>query len=409
MKRIGPLVISALLAITLAGCPPAEQENQPASSNVQYIRVLLIENASQMYVSATANPILSVSTDPQQHELAFPPDQPVLVTLNSSGWRLGSLQFGPGILTLWPGTNGTLSVNQSPYRGALRLIPRGDGFDCINVVEVDDYLKGVLARELYPKWQLEAFKAQAVVARTYALYTAHTDGLSRDWDVYSDTRSQVYGGIAGETANSREAVADTAGLVLTYGSGDGKIFPAYFSSDSGGITQSAYDAFGIAPIPPLEEQDMRSYGDESPYRNWGPITISKLELTRRIRLWASRRSPPRAEMNMATVADVELVAVNRFGRPRTFKVTDANGQMYLLAAEELRTAFDTDPLPNNTLPSSFCKVDSNADSIIFYDGHGLGHGVGMSQWFAEDQAERGMDYEQILTAAYPQVKFARAY
>ena len=73
------------------------------------------------------------------------------------------------------------------------------------------------------------------------------------------------------------------------------------------------------------------------------------------------------------------------------------------------TAFDTDPIPGNTLPSSFCKVMSNTDSIVFYEGHGFGHGVGMSQWSAEDQAEHGMGYEEILTTAYPQTKFASAY
>jgi stage II sporulation protein D len=114
---------------------------------------------------------------------------------------------------------------------------------------------------------------------------------------------------------------------------------------------------------------------------------------------------------MALLANVEVASVNSFGRPERFRLTDANGSTYVLAAEEMRSAFNTGAPPGGTLPSSFCKVTCapGSDEVIFYDGHGFGHGVGMSQWSAEQQALHGQTYDQILMSAYPQSKLARAY
>ena len=400
-----------LTAALVCGCPPAEEQNQAPSSGTPFLRVLLVQDASQISLAATGDPVLSVGNDGSRVQLEMPAGEVVPVSILGGQWRMGMQSVGSGALKLSPPPDGLLSIDGTQYHGNVRLIPCDDGahFNCINDVSIDDYLKGVLPRELYPKWEMQTYKAQAVVARTYALYIAHTEGLDRDWDLYSDTRSQVYGGVSAETEKSRAAAAETAGLVLTYGPSDGKIFMAYFSSDSGGVSQSAYDAFGEFNIPPLSARDDHEYGNISPHRNWGPVWITREDLTRRIRAWAARRLPPRAEQNMGLLANVQLAAVNAFGRPTEFRLTDIAGQMYVIRAEELRAAFDTDPIPGSTLPSSFCKVAVNGDYVVFYDGHGYGHGVGMSQWTAEDQAEHGMDYEAILDSAYPQVQFARAY
>jgi stage II sporulation protein D len=401
-----------ILAALLGGCIPPASSVNPTGPNEQIIRVRLLSGVSQVDLAASGRPRLAVDGDPNQRELLFPPGGSVPAIHLNGGWRIGSLQIAAEKLTLWPADGGTLTVNGASYRGDLRLIPVGDGaFDVVNDVQIDDYLKGVLACEMYHDWPIEAYKAQAVVARTYALFQSHTEGLSRYWDVWSDVRSQVYGGMNAETDKSRSAVAETAGLVLAYGSGEGRIFPTFFSSDSGGVTQSAIDAFGGPAIPPLAAHSDPGFDGASPYANWGPIPLAKAELTRRVRLWASRRSPPRPETTMALLANVEVVAINSFGRPARFRLTDVNGATYLLAAEEMRAAFNTDAPSGGTLPSSFCKVTSapGSDEVIFYDGHGFGHGVGMSQWSAQQQALHGQTYDQILMSAYPQAKLARAY
>jgi hypothetical protein len=83
-------------------------------------------------------------------------------------------------------------------------VPTAAGFDVINDVDVDGYLKSVVPKEMLPDWTVEAYKAQAIVARTYALYTAKTSG-GQTWDLFPDTRSQVYGGLASETPKSQQA------------------------------------------------------------------------------------------------------------------------------------------------------------------------------------------------------------
>jgi stage II sporulation protein D len=414
-RFMGVLACSVLLIGS--GCTPEVSPSQAVATANQTIRIRLLPTVAQVAVSATANPLMSFEGDATQRALAFPKDMPILIARDAGGqsasWHIGTAKVPGGVMTFSPGPGGTLSVNQAAYRGSLRFVPIGDqgAFDVINDVQIDDYLKGVLPRELYADWHIEAYKAQAVVARTYALYHSNTDGQNRYWDVWPDERSQMYGGISAESDKSRLAVSATAGLVLTYGDGEGKIFEAYFSSDCGGVTQSAGDAFGGPTIPPLESHPMPNCDHLSPHANWGPIVVSKTELTGRFRAWGSRHTPPRPEANMTGVANVEVAAVNPYGRPKTFKITDANGATYTIAAEEMRAAFNTNAPPGSatTLLSSFCKAKADGDNIVFYDGHGYGHGVGMSQWCAQEQAVGGMTYDQILAAAYPQVKFARGY
>jgi len=407
----GAILFGALLV--LCGCPPTENPSAPSAAKTEIIRVRLVAGASQVSLAATGRPRLSVGDDPAQRELIFPAGASVAAWRSGGLWHIGAAPITGGVLTLTPGDSGVLSVNDVAYRGSLRLVPVGDGslIDVINDVPIDDYLKGVLASELYRPWHIQTYFAQAVVARTYALYQSHTEGLGRYWDMWPDERSQVYGGIPAETDKSRSAAAETAGLVLTYGPGEGTIFETYFSSDCGGVTQSASDAFDGPRIPPLQSHAEPGCDAMSPHANWGPIAISRPELTRRLRLWAVRRSPQRPETDMAEVADVQLAAVNPLGRPTRFRITDAAGATYILAAEEMRTAFNTEPTPGNMLPSSFCKVtvQPDQDQVVFYDGHGLGHGVGMCQWCAEQHATDGWDYVRILMDAYPQAKLARAY
>jgi stage II sporulation protein D len=281
----------------------------------------------------------------------------------------------------------------------------------INDVDVDSYLCSVVSKEMLPGWHEESYKAQAIVARTYAIYEKQTAGADRYWDVFPDTRSQVYGGIPGETAKSRKAVNETAGIVVAAPDANGypRIFKAYFSSCCGGISQSAADAFGETYIPPLTDQDVHAACRASPRFSWGPIVINKTELTQRFINYGKRRDNPLK--NMGPLARIEVQSTNRWGRPIRFLITDTKNNKYSLAGEDFRWAvnFGAPEGSNTTLWSSFVKVISDSDQIRFVDGHGWGHGAGMCQWCAEKRAEDGLRHEDIVLTAFPSATLVRAY
>jgi stage II sporulation protein D len=360
-------------------------------------------------VAANEPPIVSSAATPQGQRLAFPAGVAVPIALSANGWRIGNITYGSGELTVQPAQIGSVSVNGQSYRGQYRLVPVAAGkFDVVNDVNIDDYLKSVVSKELLWNWHEEAYRAQAIVARTYALYEWRMAGTGRHWDLYPDQRSQVYGGLAAETAKSRDAVDFTRGVVVAYGpEGQEKIFKAYFSSCCGGISQSGADAFGEPYIEPLSDQNNGSTCNASPKFNWGPIVIRKDELTRRFRLWGEKKN--RIEKNMAEVSRIDIQAVNRFGRPTRFQVTDARGTKYSWTGEELRWAVNTSAQEGTTLNSSFCKIINAPDAIHFVEGHGWGHGVGMCQWCAQRRALDGMQCEDIVLAAYLRARLVRAY
>jgi stage II sporulation protein D len=135
----------------------------------------------------------------------------------------------------------------------------------VNHLPLQSYLAGVVAGEMPHTWPLEALKAQAVAARSFALATIQK---GKPYDLYSDTRSQVYQGVAGEKPRTTQAVRATAGEIVTYA---GKVATTFYFSTSGGKTASAEDVFGQA-IPYLVSRP-DPYDRSSPYHRWGPIVL----------------------------------------------------------------------------------------------------------------------------------------
>jgi len=373
------------------------------------IRVRLAADANQVAIG-TSRPTLTVaSTAAGARKLALVEGQPAAITFTGNGWQIGSVNVPGDDLTVTPDVDGTININGEFYRGKFRLVPTSPtSFDVVNHVDAESYLLGVLARELLRDWNEEAYKAQAIVARTYALYEARTQGPGKHWDVHPDTRSQVYGGVKAETGKATEAVDATRGIVAAAGaSGSEKIFKAYFSACCGGVGQSAYDAFGDAYSPVLSERNVGGLCNISPKHNWAPVTIDKPELTRRIRSWGEARNHPIAGIQAVDRIDVE--SVNRFGRPVRFIVSDVSGQRYSLGSEETRWACNADRKGGPQLLSSYFKPVNQPAEIVFTEGHGHGHGVGMCQWCAEAMARRGIPAEEIVRISYPKSVLVKAY
>jgi stage II sporulation protein D len=403
--RLGGIFIPLLMLLAPAGC----STNPTFSAHSPLIRVCILSNQQQVTVASSAAPLVKSAGENQARRLGFPGGTSVPITLSPAGWRIGNATFLGGELTVQPEPIGSVSVNGSAYRGQYRLVPVSQNrFDVVNDVDVDSYLMGVITQEMPLKWNSEAHRAQAIVARTYALYEAHTEGAGKPFDVFDDQKSQVYGGIAAETSQSRDAVAQTSGIVVAYGPpGQERIFKAYFSSCCGGVGQSAYDAFGDPDIPPLREKSVGALCSASPRYNWAPVVFQKEELTRRIRSWGAKKS--RAEKDLGILQRIDIAAVNRYQRPVRFILVDSRGLQYSLSGEELRWACNSDANGGPILNSSFVRPISEGNSIQFTAGHGWGHGVGMCQWCAEALAERGTRHEDIVRFSYPGAVLVRAY
>lgn len=151
------------------------------------------------------------------------------------------------------------------YRGTLRFSPDGHGrVLTVNAVGLDDYVRGVVAAEMPSSWPVAALEAQAVAARTYAITTEL--GASA-YDLYDDTRSQVYGGVGAETPATDAAVAATSGQIVTY---DGRPAVTYFFASSGGHTESIQNVWpGSTPEPWLVGvPDPYDGVTGNPYHSW---------------------------------------------------------------------------------------------------------------------------------------------
>ena len=208
------------------------------------------------------------------------------------------------------------------YRGALAAVPRGGAFAVVNTLGLEDYLTGVVPREMPSSWGDDApaaLAAQAVAARSYALATMRPTDL---FDVYDDERSQVYGGVDAEDPRTTRAVRATRGTVLTHG---GAVITAFFFSTSGGRTEDVENVFGGAPRPYL-----RSVADPfdrgSPYHVWpDPPSFTAAGLGRALGLGEP----------------VEEVVVLRRGRsPRVMSaaVTTRAGRRVVLTGTSMRSS-----------------------------------------------------------------------
>jgi SpoIID/LytB domain protein len=185
-----------------------------------------------------------------------------LALLNQAGKKLGTFRAplsvgGAGPLTL---------AGHGRYRGWLEFRPEGSGasVQTVNALHLEDYVRGVVSYEMPAGWSPEALKTQAVAARTYAI-TSTVGG--NGYELYADTRSQMYGGVAAETPSTDAAVAASHGQVVTY---NGKPVTTFFFSSSGGYTESVENVWlGSTPQPWLRGvADPYDGVGGNPYHHW---------------------------------------------------------------------------------------------------------------------------------------------
>ena len=169
-----------------------------------------------------------------------------------------------------------LSLDGKAYRGRFVVSVVAKQLQVIDVVGLEAYVKGVVPAEMPANWAPEAVKAQAVATRSYALANAATN---KQFDVYGDGRSQVYGGVTVETPLSSAAVDATRHQVVLYA---GKPADTMFFSSSGGRTASSLETTGVA-IPYLTSV-VDQYDTISPYHDWGPVLFDLTKVQKALKL-----------------------------------------------------------------------------------------------------------------------------
>ncbi|HEX3316788.1 MAG TPA: SpoIID/LytB domain-containing protein [Solirubrobacteraceae bacterium] len=184
--------------------------------------------------------------------------------------RSGSRAIARGGSPLQVRGSGVLNVAGGTYRGSVELTAVAGGVQVVNAVPLEEYVRGVVSAESPASWPMQELRAQAVAARGYAVTTSHGGGF----DEYADTRSQVYRGVAAETARTDAAAQATAGQVVTY---HGRAVTTYFFAASGGHTENVEDSFvGAKPEPWLK--GVPDPYEHSPDHAWrrGPFTRAQL-------------------------------------------------------------------------------------------------------------------------------------
>jgi len=304
---------------------------------------------------------------------------------SNPGITMNNSEFGSTVRIIAP-PDTLIKVDKNNYRGNIEIRRTDkDGLLVINELDVEDYLKGVLNEEISAKWHPESLKAQAVVARTYALYQKEKRKVNL-YHLEATTADQVYGGARREDERTNKAVEDTSGIVLTY---DGRLAKAFYHSASGGITEDVVNVWGgegesyLKPIRCDFDKDAPNYQWE--------VDMDKADIETAL---------SRNGIKIADISDIEIVSFTSSKRVSELYITHRNG-VEKISGVDFRRIIGYD-----TIKSVLFRIKENGGSFLFY-GRGSGHGVGLCQWGAKGMAEKGYAFIDILKYYYPGIEIKR--
>ena len=322
----------------------------------------------QGIVLTRADDVTGVPVAPPLAAVVLMPGQAAPVQVARMDGRLPAARGIP-----WRRYRGFLTVRREP-EGTLRVV---------NTVALEPYLYGVIPAEIGSDVPLEAMKAQAVAARTYAL--KNRGKLAREgFDLDDTTRCEGYLGVDGETPLSNGAVDDTRGLVLAYA---GRLIDAPYSTDSGGMTADGGCAY-LRPVKDCNERDGKDYAAGGKYHTWSR-TFTPAQLAS-----ALARDP---RTRVGRFASLALDGLDVSGRVTTATVAGADGTLKTVSGPDLRQILGYDVLRSTRL-----TLTRTATGDYQFDGKGWGHGLGMSQDGAVSMAgpPYRKTYRQILGHYY---------
>ncbi len=296
-------------------------------------------------------------------------------------------------ICIWEGNDKPVVDSfKGKYRGQLSLVKWNNKYLVINTMDIDEYLYGVIGKEMGKFWPFEALKAQAVCSRTLVYYYKELAAKKvLPYDVSDTVYHQVYNGVYSEDESIVKAVEETSDEVLI-GQDSEKgynIVPSFFHACCGGHTTDASQVWG-GDYPLLK-------GVEDPFCSESPF------------YWWSKRFTQNDLKNIVgiEVSDIHILAYDNSGRVAIIELSGKNGKKSMTGVNlrmktvNASTTFNSD----KTLPSVFFTVKKQGSSFLF-EGKGYGHGVGLCQWGAKKMAEQGKTYKEILKYYFPELCLA---
>ena len=371
------------------GHAPAERAGEPErrSAGHNVLRVLLRRGQQGLKLSASGGLGL-FQADSGEALSAIGAEAKGRLSAAGAALFLGAKNLGAKVEVR--AENGRLRVAGRAYAGRLLLYAMGGQVLLINEVSLEDYLKGVLPGEVPSSWPIEALKAQAVAARSYAVWrVAETRKAGASpFDLDDSVSSQVYQGLQEHSERSDQAVDACADEVLSF---QGKIAQCFFHSNSGGHTAGSDEAWGTAHAPAyLAGVDDPWSEDQKHYAWTASLPLAQVQAKlERAALWPGGL--------LQEVVPKDRSDSGRWLAVRLIGLKDEK----LIKATALRTALGADVLRRTNF-----RARPRGDEVVF-DGLGWGHGVGLAQEGAKAMAEAGKNYRAILAHYYPGTRWAR--
>lgn len=429
--------ILVLISLTLIICniPTLASAAKPTT---EYIRVGLYYGTSAQSsctINSESGFIIGTETDRIFNEEYTTESKTITITVSDDGIASFDNQTydisDNTRLTFFPIGDNKISTFGNTYRGAIQILDAGNSkMTVINFIDADEYVYGVVGMEMSSSWHIEALKAQAVCARNYALSSLDKH-KSNGFDLCTSTDCQVYSAGNAETESTIRAGKETEDKLLMY---NDKLVNTLFFSCSGGYTANPkYVWGGEYPYLQAIEDPYESPDDASRY-NWTK-TYTTDEIKQRLESTGINIGDivniiATADEESGYVYELNIVGTNGTHtytkeKTRTWMgwdklysqrytvttVNNSNSELIAITSKGKSTVNEGVVISSNGTTSSFSypltiktskgntTINQTASAFRF-DGHGWGHGVGMSQYGAKAMAEKGFTYEEILEFYY---------
>lgn len=366
----------------------------PCHAAVPSVKVLIAKSLKEVTVQGTD---LKKTIHTQKRSQQYQGRKTISFNCNPTASKQKSFPKAPLLVASLSSPTGLISWGEKKYQGELHLLtnPGNESCDLVNHVPMENYITSLLAKEMNGTWPVEALKAQAVAARTYAFDRLKTRGARLEsheplYHLESSEKDQVYGTFQDVTAKTLRASKETEGLVLVGPSG--KINPAFFHSKCGGKTLRPDQVWGGV------EEGYRSvnctFCQKTGRKDWnhkikgGKLTHMVDQVLKRYYADQLHAHDLRLMPDSPENSELRLYAGDR---------------LHIIKKSYLRNLAGRDLLPSNNFTLSVVNGEFTAK------GQGYGHGVGLCQLGALELAKRGYNYRQILSFYFPRHKLKKIY